>query len=64
MPLPSLDLNRTPVPSQIPLPDTDVDSPSSSSEIRNTVEMGNILGFEIDGDNPILNEVLCENSEN
>ncbi|CAH1444381.1 unnamed protein product [Lactuca virosa] len=61
MPLPYLDLNRTPIPSQIPLPDIKVDSPSSSSEIRNTVEVGNILGFEIDGDNPILKEVLGEN---
>lgn len=64
MPHPSLDLNRTPILSQIPLPDTNVESSSSPSEIRNTVEVGNILGFEIDSENPILKEILGDNGEN
>lgn len=50
----SIDLNRFPVPTQVLLSDTDVDSPSSSSEIRNTVEIGNMLGFEVDVDNPYV----------
>ncbi|CAH1440536.1 unnamed protein product [Lactuca virosa] len=60
-PLPSLDLNKILIPSHIPLRDIEVESPSSSLEIRNTVAVGNILGFEIVGNNPILKEVLGEN---
>ncbi|CAI9268513.1 unnamed protein product [Lactuca saligna] len=52
------------IPIQIPLPDTKVDSPSSSSEIRNTVEVGNIMSFEVDVDSPILKEVLGDDGEN
>ncbi|CAI9298122.1 unnamed protein product [Lactuca saligna] len=52
------------IPTHIPLPDTEVDSPSSSSEIRNIMEVDNILGFEVDVDNPILKEVLGDDGEN
>lgn len=63
-PHPSLDLNRLLTPTQIPLPDAEVDSPSSSSEIRNIMEVGNILSFEVDVDNLILKEVLGDDREN
>lgn len=60
----SIDLNRFPVPSQVPLSDMEVDSPSSLSEIRNTVEVDNMLGFEVDVDNPVLKEVFGDDGEN
>ncbi|CAH1439824.1 unnamed protein product [Lactuca virosa] len=63
-PHPTLDLNRLPIPTQVPLPDVEVDSPSSSSKIRNTMVVGNILGFEVEDDNSILKEVLGEDGEN
>lgn len=40
----SLDINKCLIPTQVPLLDTDVDSLSSSSEIRNTVQYTGILG--------------------
>ncbi|CAI9285175.1 unnamed protein product [Lactuca saligna] len=52
----SLDLKILLIPTHVPLPEIEVDSPSSSSEIRNTVDVGNILGFEVDVDNPILED--------
>lgn len=50
----SIDLNKTQIQSQILLLDSDADSPSASSEIRNTVEVSRMLGFEVDADNTVL----------
>ncbi|KAI3513161.1 hypothetical protein L1887_20488 [Cichorium endivia] len=63
-PSPTLDLNENPIPSTIPLPDSDSDSLSSSSEVRKTAMVGQILGFDIDEDNPILKEVMENSGEN
>ncbi|CAI9261707.1 unnamed protein product [Lactuca saligna] len=60
----SIDLNKTLIPSQIPLPDSDADSPSASSDIRNTIEVGRLLGFDVDVDNSVLMEVLGDEGEN
>lgn len=62
-----MEISMTPLlqlPSQIPLPESDDDSHStSSSEIRNTVEIGKILGFDMETDNPVLKEVFGEEGE-
>lgn len=60
----SIDINRVPIPSQIPLPDSVVDSPSSLSEIRNMVMVGNMLGFEVEIDDPVLKEAFGDVGEN
>lgn len=49
-----IDLNKTQIQSQILLLDSDADLPSASSEIRNTVEVSRMLGFEVDADNTVL----------
>lgn len=58
----SFDLNSPNLipPEQVPLPD----SPDLVSPIDETVEIGQILGFEIDIEDPILTEVMDEASEN
>ena len=48
----------------IPLPDSDADSPSQSTEIRNTVVIGNMLGFDVDEESPVLKEAFGEAGEN
>ncbi|KAI3514688.1 hypothetical protein L1887_13307 [Cichorium endivia] len=53
-----LDLNEDPIPSTIPLPDSDTESTTISSEIRKTAMVGQILGFDIEAENPILKEVM------
>ncbi|XP_052625598.1 uncharacterized protein LOC128132721 [Lactuca sativa] len=47
----------------IPLPDSDADSPSQSTEIRNTVVIGNMLGFDVDEESPVLKEAFGEAGE-
>ncbi|KAI3508269.1 hypothetical protein L1887_23275 [Cichorium endivia] len=59
-----IDLNAEPIPSTVPLPDSDEDSPSSSSEFRKTAMVGQLLGFDIEMDNPILKEVMEKSGEN
>ncbi|CAH1442171.1 unnamed protein product [Lactuca virosa] len=45
---PTIDLNQVPLPSQISLPESDDESQSTLSlEIRNTVEVGKMLGFDM-----------------
>ena len=62
---PPIDLNLDPIPSQIPLPESDDESHStSSSEIRNTVEVGKMLGFDMECDNEVLKDVMGEEGEN
>ncbi|CAH1442342.1 unnamed protein product [Lactuca virosa] len=63
-PQPNIDLNCMSIPSQILLPDSNTDSPSPSMEIRNTVVIGNMLGFDVDEENPMLKEVFGEADEN
>ncbi|KAI3514004.1 hypothetical protein L1887_12320 [Cichorium endivia] len=59
-----IDLNADPIPSTVPLPESDADSPSSSSELRKTAMVGQLLGFDIEMDNPILKEVMEKTGEN
>ncbi|CAI9300814.1 unnamed protein product [Lactuca saligna] len=60
-----IDLNLEPIPSHIPLPESDDESLStSSSEIRNTVEVGKMLGFDLECDNEVLKDVIGEEGEN
>ncbi|CAI9269175.1 unnamed protein product [Lactuca saligna] len=48
----------------VPLPDSDTESASPSMEIRNTVAIGNMLGFDMDEHNPVLRDVVGEEGEN